>query len=151
MGCYKIGDFKKYFNENMNDLGLPVPEKLFDTMNAAIANAGLMVETLGTLGANATIGELIGAATGLEKIKVVASLGASYYVGAIIGSIAVATGRSLSCGSRISDLFVFLQQNDLQFDNWNHFYARHPEILDKNHPFRKNYYNVALGRSRLYA
>jgi hypothetical protein len=29
--CYNSGDFQKYFNENMQDLGLPVPSTYFDT------------------------------------------------------------------------------------------------------------------------
>jgi hypothetical protein len=113
--CYNSGDFKRYFNENMQELGLPVPSTLFDGYNTAIAHAMVMVETLRTLGKGATVAELIGATTGLEKLKVAATFGASAYVGAVIGSIAVASGRSLGCGSRISDLFVFTHQHNLKF------------------------------------
>ena len=102
--CYAAGDFKKYFNENMQALGLPVPSTLFDNVTAAIANAGLVLEAVHTLGKGATMAEVIRATTGLEKLKVAASLGAAYYVGAVIGSIAVASGRVFGCGSRIADV-----------------------------------------------
>ncbi|MDD2874535.1 MAG: hypothetical protein PHG21_12995 [Azoarcus sp.] len=137
--CYNSGDFKKYFNENMQELGLPVPSTLFDSYNTAIAHAMVMVETLRTLGKGATVAELIGATTGLEKLKVAATFGASAYVGAVIGSIAVASGRSLGCGSRISDLFVFTHQHKLKFICVNSFYAHNPQIMDKGHPFRSSF------------
>ena len=149
--CYKPGDFKTYFNENMKDLGLPVPQTLFDNLNAAVANAGLVLDALETLGTGATMAEVIKATTGLEKFKVAASLGASFYVGAVIGSIAVASGRSVGCGNRMSDMFVFLQKNNLAFDGWNSFYARDPEILDKSSRFRVAYRSKALVRSGVYA
>jgi hypothetical protein len=149
--CYSSGDFKKYFNENMKDLGLPVPQTLFDNFNAAVANAGLILEALGTLGKGATMAEVIKATTGLERLKVAASLGASFYVGAVIGSIAVASGRSLGCGSRISDMFVFLHQNNLTFNDWNSFYVNNPEILDKSSRFRVAYRSKALDGNRAYA
>ncbi len=129
-GCYEPGDFKSYFNENMQALNLPVPDTLFDNFNAAIANAGLLLEALNTLGKGATMKEIVIATSGLEKLKVAAAIGASFYIGAVIGSLAVASGRSLSCGSRIADMFVFLYTNDLIFDDWQKFYRANPEILD---------------------
>ncbi len=145
--CYTTGDFKKYFNENMKELGLPIPSTLFDNLSVAIANAGLILEALNTLGKGATIGEIIKATTGLEKLKVAASLGAAYYIGAVIGSISVASGRSLGCGYRISDMITFLKHNNLEFKGWNSFYMMHPEILDKGHKFRKIYYAKAVNFS----
>lgn len=137
--CYNSGDFKKYFNENMKELGLPVPSSLFDTYQTAVATASTLVGTLATLGKGATIGELIGATVGLEKLAVAASVGAAAYTGAVIGSIAVASGRSLGCGSRISDLFVFTHQNNLQFKGLTEFYTHNPQVLDKGHRFRNSF------------
>jgi len=137
--CYRAGDFKKYFKENMQALGLPFPSTFFDSYNAAIAHAIIMLETLKTLGKGATVAELIGATTGLEKLKVAATFGATAYVGAVIGSIAVASGRSLGCGSRISDMFVFTHQNKLQFKGWQTFYIHNSKIFDKNNPLRKSF------------
>jgi hypothetical protein len=137
--CYNSGDFKKYFNENMKELGLPVPSTLFDTYQTAVATASTLVGTLATLGKGATIGELIGATVGLEKLAVAASIGAAGYTGAVIGSIAVASGRSLGCGSRISDMFVFTHQNNLQFNGWHSFYVHNPQVLNKGDKFRNSF------------
>lgn len=128
--CYKSGDFYKYFKQNMDALGLPVPSQLFDTFTVAVTNAGVMLEALKTFGKNATVAELVGATTGLEKLKVAGSLGAALYTGAVIGSIAVASGRTLSCGSSISDLFVFQRRYNLHFESSQQFYIKHPEILN---------------------
>ncbi|MDY6992162.1 MAG: hypothetical protein SVR94_06085 [Pseudomonadota bacterium] len=70
--------------------------------------------------------EIAGATVGLEKLLVLGAISASGYVGAVIGSIAIATGRSLGCGYRISDMSVFLERNNLKFHNWNAFYTLNP-------------------------
>ncbi|WP_417533575.1 hypothetical protein [Marinobacterium stanieri] len=127
--CYKSGDFQKYFKENMNALGLPVPSELFSSFNTAVANAALMVEALKTLGPNATMAELVRATSGLEKLKVTAALGASYYVGGVVGSISVATGRSLGCGQRLSDAFLFLSQYNLDTKVLRDTFISSPELL----------------------
>jgi len=137
--CYTAGDFKKYFSENMQELGLPVPSTLFDTYQTAIATASAMVGTLATLGKGATMGELVGATLGLEKLAVAASVGASAYTGAAIGSIAVAAGRSLGCGSRMSDLFVMARQNKLEFSGLAAFYTNNPQVLQRNYPGRARF------------
>ncbi|MCP4493811.1 MAG: hypothetical protein GY820_41895 [Gammaproteobacteria bacterium] len=136
--CYNPGDFKKYFTENMNALGAPVPSGLFDSYQKAIGTAATLVGTLHLLGKGATMGELIGATIGLEKLAVAAAFGAAGYTGIVIGSIAVASGRSLNCGSRISDMFVFTSQNNFQFKGWHAFYFHNPQIFDKSHNFRNS-------------
>lgn len=137
--CYNSGDFRKYFTENMKDLGLPVPTSTFDTYATAVATASAMVGALGTLGKTATMAELVGATLVTEKFLVLGAIGASWYTGAAIGSIAVATGRSLGCGTRIADMFVFINRNKLQFESWQTFYAQNPQIIDPARPFRRNY------------
>ena len=63
-------------------------------------HADTILGTLRTLGPTATIGELIGATTGLELLAAASALGASFYVGAVIGSLIVATDASLVCDQR---------------------------------------------------
>ena len=137
--CYKSGDFKKYFNENMKALGLPVPQTFFDTYNAAIANTAILVDTLGSLRKGATIGDLIRSSSGLEKLKVAAAFGAAGYIGAVIGSIAIATGRSFACGNQISDLFVFTNQNNLNFEGLFPLILNNMVIIDEGRPSRSSY------------
>lgn len=137
--CYASGDFRKYFVENMTALGLPVPSSLFDTHQTAVATAGAIAATLATLGKGATMAELIGATVGLEKLAVAASIGAAAYTGAVIGSIAVASGRSLGCGASISDVFVLTHQKNLQFNGWHAFYAHNPQVLNNGHISRSSF------------
>jgi hypothetical protein len=143
--CRSFVRFNKYFKENMQALGMPVPTGLFGTFSTAIATATTMLSAIKTLGAGATVAELIGATVGLEKLAVASSLLASVYVGAVIGSIAVATGHSISCRIGISDTFAtFIRRNKLEFEGWQNFYFKNPEILDSGIPSRRKYYSKAL-------
>ena len=135
---YNSGDFKKYFNENMKELGAPVPTALFDSYQTAVGTATLLVGTLHKLGKGATVAELVGATVGIEKLMVAGAFGAAAYTGIVIGSIAVAIGRSLGGGSRISDMFVFTHKNNLQFKGWHAFYVHNPQVLDKTLAFRNS-------------
>lgn len=146
--CYKSGDFFRYFKENMNDLGMPVPEGAFATLEDATTKIGAMAAALATLGKGATMAELVGATVGLEKLLVVGALSATAYVGAAVGSLAVATGRAFACGTRISDLFVFVRANQLEFPGWDLFFKQHPEVIDPSHPRRKDYYVRARATPR---
>lgn len=79
--CYKKGDFYRYFEENMNALGLSAPKSLFESAEKATATAIVMISTLEHLGKHATIAELVGATTKLEKLMVAGSFIAAGYVG----------------------------------------------------------------------
>ncbi|MET3823111.1 MULTISPECIES: hypothetical protein [Burkholderia] len=88
------------FKQNMDALGLPAPTSLFAAQQTAIGTLTTILGTLRTLGPTATIGELIGATTGLELLAAASALGASFYVGAVIGSLIVAADASLVCDQR---------------------------------------------------
>jgi hypothetical protein len=137
--CYREGNFKRYFDENMAALGLPVPNSMFDTYQTAVATASTILGALSSLGKGATMAELAGATIGLEKLAVLGAISAAGYAGAAIGSIAVASGRSLGCGASIADLFAFMGRTGLGFDGWHAFYTRHPEVLNGGQPFRDSY------------
>lgn len=126
----------------MEGLGLTTPVSLFNTQAEA---AGLIVALLAALkafGKTATIGELIGAR--LEKLLVVGAVRATYYIGAAIGSFAVATGRYAACGASISDVMLNIHQNGITPPSWLHpHFVRHPEILDKKHMSRLAYVHRA--------
>lgn len=107
-----MSDFYKYFHENMNSLGLPAPESLFGTLQLALGNATVLMTQIDKFGPRVTLGEL-GAATKLEALGVAAACSAAFYVGAVIGSIAVATGRSLSGGTTMADVLFSANQHGL--------------------------------------
>ncbi|WP_045450328.1 hypothetical protein [Vibrio owensii] len=139
-----VDQFSKHFNYNMKALGLPVPTTLFDKAAAAISNAGILVEALKTLGPRATVSELIGATVGMEKLKVAGALLASYYVGAVIGSIAVASTKTLTCGLSLNQLFEFQSKHGLTYPNSHQFYAANPEILGAKVNKSSTYWTKAI-------
>ncbi|MBT8338647.1 MAG: hypothetical protein KJP07_01415 [Desulfatitalea sp.] len=114
--------FYFYFKENMVALGLPAPESLFGKLTTAVASIGTMSSYVKTYGTTATVAEMLGALPGAapaagggaagvaavvsEITFTFGALAASFYVGACIGSLAVATGKSLSGGLSIADLFA---------------------------------------------
>lgn len=106
-------DFYRYFKENMDGLGLPAPDTLFSSLQTAVANASILLTQIDKFGKAVTVGELLGAGTKLEKLGSVAALSAAFYVGAVIGSIAVATGRTMSGGTSISDVLFTANRYNL--------------------------------------
>ena len=104
--------FYELFKENMAELNLPAPESLFGTLTTATGSIGAMVKFIQVYGTRVTVSELIltlpGAAVGAgggivgvsaaasEMLLVVGALSATYYIGACIGSLAVATGKKFS-------------------------------------------------------
>jgi hypothetical protein len=132
-------DFYKYFKENMDGLGLDCPESLFSSNGAAIQTATVILAAIKQFGRNLTIAELVGAGTGLEKLIYLGTLRASYYAGAVIGSIAVATGRSLAGGTSISDVLLSAQVNQLHEPWLAAVLMRWPGIYQKDIKSRRNY------------
>jgi hypothetical protein len=107
--------FYQYFKENMNALGgLPAPEDFFGTKETAIATIAGIAKYIEKYGTRVTVHELweigpkwtavmAGGATAvsvskavLEGIVVLGGLSAAAYLGACIGSLAVATGEVLA-------------------------------------------------------
>ncbi|WP_146219669.1 MULTISPECIES: hypothetical protein [unclassified Pseudomonas] len=145
MACYNSGDFSKYFTENMESLGLGVPSSLFESYDKAMATASALVSALQTLGRSATLAELAGATNCAELLVLGASMGAAYYVGAVIGSIAVASGKSLGCGTSMADMVAFVHATPgLAFVGWKDFYIQHPEVFDTGQANRRLYFSKSL-------
>ncbi|MCA8092816.1 hypothetical protein LGM65_18310 [Burkholderia anthina] len=128
--------FSQAFQDNMNALHMPVPATLFATLQTSLASVGSMMGALKALGANVTVAELIGATTKLEMVTVGTSILGSIYLGAVIGSLMVATDASLACGIGKSNA-----NTSLAVAQWGARYGlaihplvmaqilRHPEVL----------------------
>jgi hypothetical protein len=97
-------EFYKYFKENMDALNLPAPETIFGTAQSAVANATVILSYIEKFGKSVTVFELIKLGTQLEWLAGIGACSVAYYVGAVIGSIAVATGRSIAGGVTIADV-----------------------------------------------
>ncbi len=89
--------FSKAFQDNMAALRLPVPATLFSTLQTSIASVSAALGVLKALGPGATVAELIGATTGLELLSVAGSMLGVFYLGAVVGSLMVATGAAAEC------------------------------------------------------
>jgi len=97
--------FYFYFEENMEALGLPCPESLFGSASAAVGAICTVAASIKELGAHATMGQVAALIEATEAASPVAAiiykagevfLGclASFYLGACIGSLAVAEAKS---------------------------------------------------------
>lgn len=135
----RVSNFYVYFKENMESLGLPAPETLFGTLQTAVANASVILTQIDKFGRAVTLGELIGAGTKLEGLGVIAGCSAAFYVGAVIGSIAVATGRSLSGGTSMMDVIFAANRHHLGRSWLPAFFNRWPGIYDET-VFARNMY-----------
>ena len=105
--------FYSHFKQNMAFLGLPAPETMFGTLSLALASATAILNQIDKFGKAVTVGELIGAGTVLEGLGVIGACSAAFYVGAVIGSIAVATGRSISGGVTVADILFTANEYNL--------------------------------------
>lgn len=132
-----MSEFYKYFKENMEALNLPAPESLFGNLQSTLGSATAILGLIEKMGRKVTIREIVGAGTRLEQLLVIGGVGASYYLGAIIGSIAVATPRSAAGGKSLSDLLFTAHQYNLsrpwfaeEFQRWPSLYNR--KLIDQN-------------------
>lgn len=126
-----MSEFYKYFKENMDALGLPAPDTLFGNAQLATATASALIGLIEKFGKKVTVSEMIGAGIRSEKLMVIGAMSASYYAGAVIGSIAVATGRSLAGGTSLADVLLSAQMNHLHRPWLPAIMVRHPEIYKK--------------------
>ena len=95
-----MSTFAQRFRYSMDCAGLPTPSGVFDTVGQATANVAAMAAALKTLGASATVGEILGTAVGVtlaaDVAIAVAGVAASYYVGACIGALIFAASGTFA-------------------------------------------------------
>jgi hypothetical protein len=108
-----MSDFYEYFKENMDALNLSAPESLYGNLMTAVSSAQAILSQIEKYGKKVTLREIAVAGSRLEQLAFIGTLGACYYVGAVVGSMAVATGRKLSGGTSLSDVLMSAYQNGL--------------------------------------
>lgn len=108
--------FSDYFVENMKSLedtiGLPASTSLYGNATSIAAASAALAKAVETYGAECTIGELVAKGVLSEQFGSVAVLASSFYLGAVVGSIAVALGRTLADGASISDVVEEFNSRD---------------------------------------
>lgn len=132
MSCYQTGDFVKYWEENMRALGLWIPSSSYDAaggLTAMITAVATVVES----------NPLMTVSEAFRKVKVSAvgarlgALYATYWTGAAIGSIAVASGRSAACGATIADAMIIARNDFKIYGLWlEQEFIAHTELLRRN-------------------
>lgn len=79
------------------------------------------------------------AGTRLEQLAIVGTCSAAFYLGAVIGSIAVATGRVLGNGATLSDVLLTAHSHDLRTDWPVHCLHMYPGIYQAATPGKTLY------------
>lgn len=125
-----MSDFYEYFKENMHALNLPAPENLYGSVATAQASISGMLVYIDKYGTRVTVLEMIGAGTNLERLATVGAVQGAYYIGAAIGSLAVATGRTLAGGTSLSDVLFEATHRGLKREWLLPFLHRNPGIYD---------------------
>jgi hypothetical protein len=90
-------DFASAFQNNMAALGLPAPSSLFGSARTANATLALMLDASRSLDARASIADVIRATKGLQTLGVAERIAAVSFIGAVIGSLVVATDAQTPC------------------------------------------------------
>ncbi|WEF30813.1 hypothetical protein [Pseudoduganella chitinolytica] len=135
-----MSDFYKYFKENMEALGLaPPPETLFGTQQLAVTTISAILAYIDKYGTNVTMLEMVGAGSRLEQLATLGALGAAFYVGAAIGSLAVATGRTISGGASIADVLFEASRQGFGRQWLTTLFVEMPGIYDGRMSARKLY------------
>ena len=111
IGC--IGDmrFLEYFNKNMDSLGLPGFEGIYMSAAEILAAIAAIAQGVDAYGRKATLADLLKKKNIALRTSVGLGVLAAFWVGAAIGSFAVAAGRSLGCGATIGDVIWKLRNS----------------------------------------
>ena len=139
-----MSDFYHYFKENMESMGLPAPQSLFGSVTTAVATATTLLTQVDKFGKQVTIHELLRAGTKLEQLAIIGACSAAFYLGAVIGSIAVAAGRVLGKGATMADVLFSAQIHGLRSDWLAWCLHMYPGIYQESASGKTNYLN--LGR-----
>ena len=122
--------FGQYIDNNMSSLNLPMPSTIFETIGSMTAVATAIAEVIEINGTSISLYQSLKKISSAKKaLSVSVGLSASYYLGALIGSMAVATGRCLSGGATIADAIWTAREMGI-FGSWLETeYIKHPELL----------------------
>lgn len=124
------GLFGQYIDNNMSSLNLPIPSTIFETIGSMTAIATAIAEVIEINGTSISLYQALQKISSAKKaLSVSTGISASFYLGALIGSMAVATGKCISNGATISDALWTAREMGI-FGSWLETeYIKHPELL----------------------
>ena len=109
-------------------------------MQKVVAHIGVVMTAMKAFGPAVTVSELLGAGTATEIVLFAAPMYASFYLGAIIGSLAVATGRAASSGATLADVVETAMRFGLYEPSLLHTLHRAPTLFKPRVAGRGNRY-----------
>jgi hypothetical protein len=132
-----------YWKENMEALGYTIPTTWSGGTETILARIGLIVAAVEKFGSRVTVAELVGAGALTEEFLFVGAGLASLFVGAAIGSAAVATGRTLSGGTSLADVLEFAASKWRTPPEVKSVIMKNPQVYQRNFPGRFAYARMA--------
>lgn len=145
--CANQPGWKAYFDENMNDLGMPPPDSIYSKAVIALGTWKGITAAVERFGPRVTIYELAKAGLRTDFEVMAGGMIASAYVGGVIGSAAVATGRHMACGTRMIDAIGYARTNYPDAPWLVRHFQRHPEIYMAGASNRRAYGAAARMRT----
>jgi hypothetical protein len=139
-----MSKFYQYFKENMEALGLTAPDSLFGSQQTAIGTISTILAFTDKHGTRVTVYELARAGTNLERLAAVGAVSAAFYAGAAIGSLAVATGRTISGGTSLGDVLFEISTWNLGREWLLPLLQQMPGIYDQRASARRHYKHRAF-------
>lgn len=128
-----------YWKENMQALGFPVPDTWYSTEVSILTLTSAIVGAIEKFGPRVTVYEVVKAGFASERLMAFGAVSAAYFAGASIGSAAVATGRTLSGGTSLADIFFYASRNNVSSSATRQVLIRHPQIYNQKFPGRFAY------------
>lgn len=144
MGRTCAAGFYPAFKNNMEAIGLTAPSNLFATQTSTLGVIGQLTGVVHTMGMKVTLRELVGAGTAVEKLSYLGALYGAYYLGGMIGSLAVAGDAFYACkngpaaAARMHQA-IFASGIATLGPPMHLFLMSHPELFDLSSPRRKTY------------
>lgn len=137
--CVNQLGWNSYFEENMSDLGLPTPSSIYARAAAAVTTWKTFASFVEHFGTRVTVGEMLKAGLRKDYEMLAAGTIASIYVGGVIGSAAVATGRHLACGTHMIDAISYARRYYPESPWLVGHFQRFPEIYMSGLSGRRSY------------
>lgn len=129
MACANEALFGKYWDENMKALGMWVPSSSMDAFGGI---TGMISAVAAFVELNPMV-SLSAAFRGVSASTLAMYAGSAYasaWCGAAIGSFAVASGRSISCGTSLADVLWYARHDFKIYGSWLETeLVRNPQIL----------------------
>ena len=141
--CPKQQSWTSYWRENMEALGLPTSSTVYGTQTLMAGSISSLVNVSARFGPRVTVWELVKAGSKVDAMAVVFGMSASWYLGAAVGSAAVATGRHLGCGTQIIDVISYAARHQMLTPRISAQLVAHPEIYDASRRNRFLYGHMA--------